>query len=124
MGAFGDQLFAEIIQHDVRPPAPAQGVTVEYGGYLVKAHGCETCHGADLRGKQPAEPGSPYAPDLTRKGELIGWTEADFFTALRTGVKPGGDMLSESMPWKGFGKMTDDEIKAVWMYLQAQTGAE
>jgi hypothetical protein len=23
------------------------------------------------------------------------------------------------MPWKTFGKMTDDELKAVWMYLQS-----
>ena len=27
--------------------------------------------------------------------------------------------LKSVMPWKYFGQMTDDELKAVWMYLQS-----
>lgn len=118
-GAFGDLLYAETIQHDVRPPAPEVGVTVEYGEYLVNAHGCKSCHGENLAGKQPAEPGAPFAPNLTPGGELVGWSEADFANTLRTGLTPSGRLMSDSMPWKGLGRMTDDEISAVWMYLQS-----
>jgi hypothetical protein len=27
--------------------------------------------------------------------------------------------MTEFMPWKSMGKMSDDELKAVWMYLKA-----
>jgi mono/diheme cytochrome c family protein len=117
-GAFGDLLYAETIQHNVRPPAPVIGNTVEYGEYLVNAHGCKSCHGENLAGKQPAEPGAPFAPNLTPGGELVGWSEADFFTTLRTGITPSGHEMTDSMPWIGLGKMTDDEMSAVWMYLE------
>jgi mono/diheme cytochrome c family protein len=119
LGAFGNLLYAETIQHDVRPPAPPVGVTVDYGEYLANANGCPSCHGPQLNGAQPSEPGAPFAPNLTPGGELVGWSEADFFKALRQGVTPGGRQLGDSMPWKGLGKMTDDELKAVWLYLQS-----
>jgi mono/diheme cytochrome c family protein len=119
-GAFGDLLYAETIPHDVRPPAPAVGVTVEYGEYLARAHGCHTCHGEQLAGKQPSEPGAPFAPNLTPGGDLASWSEADFMNTLRTGVNPNGFQLSDSMPWQGLGKMTDAEMQAVWLHLQAQ----
>lgn len=119
VGAFGDLLYAETIDHDVRPPAPPVGVTTAYGDYLVNAHGCRSCHGAELTGMQPAEPGAPFAPNLTPGGDLADWTQADFFTTLRTGVTPTGHQLSESMPWQGLGKMTDDEMSAVWLCLES-----
>jgi hypothetical protein len=28
------------------------------------------------------------------------------------------------MPWKYFGQMTDDELKALWMYLQSLPAQE
>lgn len=124
MGAFGNLLYAETIQHDVRPPAPAVGKTVEYGEYLVNAHGCKSCHGSELSGDQPAEPGAPLAPNLTPGGELIGWTEADFTNTLRTGVTPSGHELSDSMPWKGFRNLTDDEISTIWLYLTSLPALE
>ncbi|MBI3242629.1 MAG: c-type cytochrome [Chloroflexi bacterium] len=119
LGAFGNLLYAETIQHDVRPPAPPVGVTVDYGEYLSNANGCPSCHGPQLNGAQPSEPGAPFAPNLTPGGELVGWSEADFFKALREGVTPGGRQLGDAMPWKGLGKMTDDELKTVWLYLQS-----
>ena len=124
LGAFGDLLYAETIQHDVRPPAPLVGITLEYGEYLVNAHGCPSCHGQALSGAQPAEPGAPLAPNLTPGGELIAWSEADFINTLRTGVAPSGHQLSDAMPWKGLGKMTDDELKTVWLYLKSLPARE
>ena len=124
LGAFGNLLYAETIQHDVRPTAPPVGVTVDYGEYLSNANGCASCHGPQLNGAQPSEPGAPFAPNLTPGGDLAGWSEADFTATMRTGVTPSGQQLSDAMPWKGLGKMTDDELKAVWLYLQAQPKLE
>ena len=123
LGAFGDLLYAETIQHDVRPGSPLVGMTLEYGDYLVNVNGCRSCHGEALSGKQPSEPGAPLAPNLTPGGLLVGWSEADFITTLRTGVDPYNHELSDSMP-KDLGKMTDEELKTLWMYLQSLPALE
>ena len=107
------------IDHDgPRPSAPKPDRTVEYGKYLAMT--CTLCHGENLNGQTVREGGNVYvAPNLTRGGEMGFWSEEDFITTLRTGVTPGGHKLIDFMPWKYFGQMTDDELKAVWMYLQS-----
>ena len=90
-------------------------MTVEYGHYLTQY--CHLCHGPDLAGGSEG-PGSGV--NLTPGGELGTWTEADFIKALRMGVTPTGRYLNpEMMPWKEVGQMTDDELKAIWLYLQS-----
>jgi cytochrome c553 len=107
------------IDHDgPRPVAPEPGMTVEYGKYLATT--CTLCHGSSLNGKMISEGGPKYlAPNLTMGGELRAWSEEDFIRTLRTGVKPSGHQLKDVMPWKYFGQMSDDELKAVWRYLQS-----
>ncbi len=101
-----------------RPLTPKPGVTVEYGQYL--AHTCTLCHGSNFNGQTINEGGPDYlAPNLTPGGELAFWSEEQFMATLRTGVTPGGHQLKDVMPWKYFGQMTDDELKAVWLYLQS-----
>jgi hypothetical protein len=40
--------------------------------------------------------------------------------AMRTGVTLSGrELCNEYMPWQTTGQMTDDEWKAVWLYLQS-----
>jgi mono/diheme cytochrome c family protein len=108
-----------IIDHDApRPVAPEPGVTVEYGKYLAST--CTLCHGSNLNGQTISEGPNVYvALNLTRGGEMVGWSEEQFIATMRSGVTPGGKQLIEFMPWKFFGQMTDDELKAVWMYLQS-----
>jgi mono/diheme cytochrome c family protein len=107
-----------VIDHDgPRPVAPEPGVTVEYGKYLAIT--CTACHGSNLNGKLIQTDAEYLAPNLTTGGELQAWSEEDFMRTLRTGVTPGGKPLKSAMPWKYFGQMTDDELKAVWMYLQS-----
>ena len=89
---------------------------MEYGKYL--ANTCTSCHGSNFNG-QLLSWAESLAPNLTPGGELKGWSEADFTATLRTGVTPGGHQLKDAMPWEYFGQMTDDEMKAVWMYLQS-----
>ena len=107
-----------VIDHDgPRPIAPEPGVTVEYGEYLART--CALCHKANFNGGMITTDAEYLAPNLTPGGELHYWSEEDFMITLHTGVTPGGKHLKSAMPWKYFGQMTDDELKAVWMYLQS-----
>jgi mono/diheme cytochrome c family protein len=109
-----DIIPAQVIDHNTQRIEPEPGVTVEYGQYLTSY--CHLCHGDNLAGG--TEPGS--GPNLTPAGELGRWTEAEFIHTLRTGVTPAGKKLDpDMMPWKFVGQMTDDELKAVWLYLQS-----
>lgn len=108
-------LPASVIDHHApRPATPAQGVSVEYGSYLAVA--CTVCHGENLSGGLGAGAGL----NLTSGGELASWSEGDFINTLRSGVTPNGRELDPTlMPWKRIGKLTDDELKAIWLYLKA-----
>ncbi|RMH01649.1 MAG: hypothetical protein D6706_01575 [Chloroflexi bacterium] len=120
-GAFGDVLHAETIDHTgPRPTAPAQGVTAVYGEYLVNTGDCRNCHGPDLTGQQPGEPGAPFAPNLTSSGHLADWSAEDFIAAMRTGQTPDGHEIDgDFMPWEHIGRMTDDDLTAMFLYLQS-----
>lgn len=118
-GMFGKIFPADYLDHNqAYTSMPEIGANPEYGAYLATF--CETCHGEDLGGAQPGDPESPFAPNLTQGGELVGWTETDFIQTLRTGVTPSGHLLNPMyMPWDSFGKFDDEELSAIWMYLQS-----
>lgn len=108
------------IDHDgPRPIPPEPGVTAEYGQYL--AYTCIICHGQELNGKtiSMGGPEKYVALNLTPGGELNGWSEEDFVSTMRTGITPNGHRLIDVMPWEYFGQMTNDELKAIWMFLQS-----
>lgn len=118
-GMFPPFAADEIDHTRASEPAPAPGATAAYGGYL--AHLCSECHGANLTGTPFGPPGQEVlTPNLTPGGELSAWTAEEFIRTMRTGVTPGGHQMSEDMPWKYFGQMTDDELMALWMFLQSQ----
>ena len=114
-------LPATLIDHETpRSPAPERGVTEEYGKYLAVM--CTLCHGSDLGGALLRDGSGVRAPNITQGGALGVWSEEDFINTLRTGTTPAGNKLDkENMPWNRFGKMTDDELKALWLYLSAVT---
>jgi len=100
------------------PVQPQPGTTVAYGEYL--SHTCTECHGTNFNGAPFGPPGQEvFTPNLTPSGELAFWSEQDFFTAMRKGRTPNGHQLKEDMPWKYYGQMTDEELRAVWLYLQS-----
>lgn len=115
------KLPAESVSHDIHVTAPARGVTTEYGEYLVNTNDCRVCHGQNLNGGSYPDPTiKKISPNLTPGGELGFWTEEQFINTIRTGTTPGGHQLdSEFMPWKNYRLFQDDELKAIWLYLQS-----
>jgi cytochrome c553 len=112
---------AEKIDHSTSfVEMPAQGATAEYGGYLLSITLCHMCHGPELTGGPPLEEGMLPGPNLTPGGELRAWSEADFIQTMRTGVNPNGHKLNpDFMPWKLYANMTDQELEAIWRYVQS-----
>lgn len=115
------RLSAEHIDHDApRPAAVIAGVTVDYGRYLAAS--CTGCHGGNFAGgKIPgAPPDWPVAANLTPHtiSRLPHWTEDDFLRVLRTARRPDGTEVHPVMP-RAFGQMTDEELKALWVYLRS-----
>ncbi|HSL70669.1 MAG TPA: c-type cytochrome, partial [Longimicrobiales bacterium] len=104
--------------HEVERPVITPAPTAEYGRYLASVSGCHGCHGFGLSGGRVAGPSNlPPASNITTAG--IGqWSQEDFRRLMRTGVRPGGGRINEFMPWRTLGRMTDDELHALWLYLR------
>lgn len=98
-------------------------------------------HPAELTVKAPAELAEPwnaaasetltawsgpwgvsFSANLTpdpETGRLRDFTEEQFIAGLRTGRHKGqGRQILPPMPWPFIGKMTDDDLKAVFAYLR------
>jgi mono/diheme cytochrome c family protein len=108
-------LPAEKIDHSApRPPAPSPGVTAAYGEYLVRTGACMACHSID-------GPNLSAAPG----GGLASWSEAEFIRAIRDGRKPDGQTIdSKEMPLRSLRYHTDDDLRAMLLYLRALPVAE
>ena len=113
-------LPVEVVSHETHVTAPERAVSVAYGGYLADTNDCRVCHGQQLNGGQYPDPTvNLITPNLTPGGEVGFWTEEQFIDTIRTGVTPGGHQMSDHMPWKDYRYMTDDELKAIFMYLHS-----
>jgi mono/diheme cytochrome c family protein len=86
--------------------------TLAYGEYLSAI--CAHCHMADFAGDSEMF----QSPNIT-PAAIGTWTEAEFLRAVTEGVRPDGTLLdAKEMPWKTFSRYTDEELKALWAYLQ------
>lgn len=120
IGAGVIKLPAAIVSHNPSVTAPEKAVSAEYGQYLVTISGCYDCHAQNLSGGAYPQPGvSLIVPNITPGGEVGAWTEDQFITTIQTGITPSGHPLdAELMPWPQIRLSSDDELKAIWMYLQ------
>lgn len=100
-----------------RATAPTGG-TVEHGRYI--AAGCVGCHGRNYGGGSvPGAPsGSKRASNLTPSGNLGAWTQAEFIKIFRDGTRPDGSKIDPLMPWQVLGKLSDEELQGVYLYLR------
>lgn len=121
IGAEVFPLAPKLIEHDsVGARAVAPGVNVEYGRYLADIGGCRTCHGPGLQGAGSPGGDAPPAPSLIAFAAAR--SVEDFRLTIRTGRTPtgGGRALNpEFMPWPIYARMSDDELQAIWLYLQS-----
>lgn len=66
--------------------------------------------------------GTSFSANLTPDASGIGtWTEPQFVKALREGKFKGledGRQLLPPMPWQDIGKLTDEDLKAIFYYLK------
>jgi mono/diheme cytochrome c family protein len=115
LGLSGPVVRAAQIDHSAPPPAPPQDV----GAYLVEIGGCTFCHGAALTGGRGLEPGAPPGPALTRGSRIAAAGFDRFAAALRAGRAADGHAIDPKfMPWQGYRRMTDAELRSIWAHLQ------
>jgi mono/diheme cytochrome c family protein len=115
----GGLLPASQIDHSAaRAPSPVVGVSVGYGVYLAEI--CTVCHGDQLTGSKVPGNERVDAPNITPGGALGDWTKSQFINTIRSGITSQGDLLDPRfMPWNRFTLMTEDELDAIWLYIQS-----
>ena len=80
-------------------------------GYTVKY---------SLEGAKPAGGDAPPGPSLV--AFTAGRSVDDFRRTIRTGRTPTGAgraLNPEFMPWPIYARMSDDELQAIWLYVQS-----
>jgi cytochrome c553 len=117
-GAFDEELVAKKTPYRESYDGVEAGMTVEYGQYLAGIGGCTSCHRPDLKGGPAGPPDAPPASDISPAG-LAAWSRDDFVRAIRTGRRPDGTEISDYMPWRYMADMTDEELDAIWLYMQS-----
>jgi mono/diheme cytochrome c family protein len=106
---------AGLIDHTAPRPDPDSADPAERGRYLSMTI-CETCHSDAGRLHFPGTPDLAVAAAYTRE---------DFSRLLRTGVGVGGRTLNYEMQDSAvnrFVRLTDDEVDALYAYLQQRAG--
>ncbi|HEV2551218.1 MAG TPA: cytochrome c [Stellaceae bacterium] len=108
----------------------ADQAQLQRGEVLFKAADCTACHTDVKGGGQPLAGGRPlatpfgtfFSPNITSdKRDGIGaWSEAEFRRALREGEGRHGEYLFPVFPYPSFTGMTDEDIAALYAYLEAQ----
>jgi mono/diheme cytochrome c family protein len=110
----------------IRETMPATA-TPEYGKYLTHdVANCVGCH-TKMDMRTGAKIGAPFAggnaiegfvtPNLTsdpRWGWIASWPEEVFVARFHLGRQRAGS----PMPWDGFRKMSDDDLRAIFRYLR------
>lgn len=100
---------------------------VRRGEYLTRAAGCVSCH---TDGKANGKPfaggrglktpfGIYYSPNITADKDtgIGGWSDADFLTAVKRGVRPDGSHYFPVFPYTSYTQMDDGDALAIKAYL-------
>ncbi len=116
-------------------PTAAQ---IEHGRYLANHVAvCIDCHserdfskltgpvlaGSEGKGgegflREAGFPGNFYARNIT-PAHLSDWTDGEIYRAITTGVSRDGRAMFPVMPYKNYGQMAPDDIKAIVAYVRS-----
>lgn len=102
---------------------------VARGKLLASLGNCAVCHtahnGVPNAGGKPLETpfGTVYSTNITPDGQTgIGhWSLEAFIRAMRQGISRDGHRLYPVFPYTSFQNTSDDDLKALYAYLMAQT---
>lgn len=122
--------------------APHNRDLVERGEYLVELLGCGSCHTDGALVGDPdfdkalggssvgiaytnplgeKNPGVIYPSNITPDTDTgIGnWTDSQIANAIRAGIGRHGSRRLASMPWRGYARISDDDVEAIVGYLRS-----
>jgi mono/diheme cytochrome c family protein len=103
-----------------------QAALVEKGRQLAVAADCMACHTAVGKGQPFAggygiesPMGTIYSTNITpsKTAGIGNYTEAQFASALREGVRADGAHLYPAMPYTSYTGLSDDDVHALYMYF-------
>lgn len=123
--------------------APDPSDKIAFGKYIALAKfECFSCHSENFQTNDYLNPekskgffggGNPfkqsdgsilYSANLTNHATgLAKWTEADFIKTVKYGIRPGGKMPTK-WPMIPYSNLTDEEVSAVWAYLNSLPAIE
>ena len=115
-------------------PEPDRRNRVAYGDYLTRLASCRDCHNPVDAKNQPIAGlefsggfvltgpyGQVAARNITQSPDGIPYYDADLFVeVMRTG-KVRARKIHDQMPWQAYGQQTDDDLRAMFAYLQTVT---
>jgi nicotinate dehydrogenase subunit B len=120
--------------HAITPIAPPLASAfapdlVARGKLLASLGNCAVCHtahnGVPNAGGKPLDTpfGTVYSTNITPDGQTgIGnWSLEAFVRAMRQGISRDGHRLYPAFPYTSFQNTSDDDLKALYAYLMAQT---
>lgn len=119
MGANGPEIIPELMLsgYSSKTPLPKADKTFLTAGFAAFAPDLTAATGPW---------GISFAGNITSDATGIGnWTEEQFKKALTQGKfkgQDGGRMLLPPMPWINYTKMSDEDLKAIFTYLQSVKG--
>jgi hypothetical protein len=112
-------------------PSPDRNNQVAYGDYLVRIGACRDCH-TPMDEQGQVIPGMEFAGGFTLTSPIGSvasanitqdpsgipyYTEELFLEMMRTGMVRSRT-LHELMPFKMYGRQTDDDLKAMFAYIR------
>lgn len=110
----------------ISPSRSVDAALVQRGEYVSRVADCAACHTAiggrlyagGLAIESPV--GTIYSTNITAdKARGIGaYTLAEFDRAVRQGVRKDGATLYPAMPYPSFAHMSNDDVEALYAYLQ------
>jgi len=112
------------------PDAPALDslqASAEEGRYLATAANCVSCHtrkdGAPYAGGVAfrTDFGTIYSTNITKDAEagIGGWSFAQFYAAMRYGLRADGAHLYPAFPYPSFTQLRDEDIASLYLYLRS-----
>ncbi len=119
MGANGPEIIPELMLsgYSSKTPLPKTDKTFLTAGFAAFSPDLTAAAGPW---------GISFAGNITSDATGIGgWTEEQFKKALTQGKfkgQDGGRMLLPPMPWINYTKMSDEDLKAIFTYLQSVKG--